>query len=470
MPSHNVMGYKVVVIGGGPGGYVSAIRLSQLGVKTAVVESHLLGGECTNYGCIPTKSFIKSVNIYWNAKKGSEVGVLGDVRYDFASFKLWKDKVVSRVRDGVRYLCEENNVNILEGEAYIKSPTRVEVKGSGQDKTLDVEKIVVATGSSPTQLPNIPYDGRYIISSKDLLQLDRLPDRILVIGGGVIGIEFGVALAKLGVQVTVVEMMDQILPGFDPEVVRYATRFFSKLGVRIHTKSIVSDYRVSGNEVEATIRKQGEDVKVNVDSVLVAVGRRPNSNIGLKEIGVQLDPRGHVITDESMRTNLPNVYAVGDVVGAPYLAHKAFKQGLIAAESIAGVGRGYSYKAVPSVVYSSPEIAFTGLTEEEAKKVGYQVLVGRFPFTASARALTESSAEGYVKIVVDKETGKVVGAQMIGPEVSELISELALAIESGINVEEIALTMHPHPTLSEALMEAAEDALGRPIHTLKRRV
>jgi len=464
------MSYKVIVIGGGPGGYVSAIRLSQLGVKTAIVEKHLLGGECTNYGCIPTKSFIESVNTYWNMKSGSEVGVIVDGKYDFNAFKLWKEKVVSRVREGVGYLCRGNGVDVIEGDAYIRTPTQVEVKGNGQSEVLDAERIVIATGSSPTQLPTMPYDGKHIISSKDILQLDKLPNSILIIGGGVIGVEFGVAMAKLGVQVTVVEMMDQILPGFDPEIVRYATRFFSKLGVKIHTKSIVSDYKISNNEVEATIKKPDGEIRIIVDKVLVAVGRRPNSNIGLKEIGVQLDSRGHVITDGRMRTNLPSIYAVGDVVGAPYLAHKAFKQGLIAAESIAGVEKMYDYKAVPSVVYSSPEIAFTGLTEEEAKKAGYQVLVGRFPFTASARALTESSAEGYVKIVANKETGKVIGAQMIGPKVSELISELALAIESGISVEVVASTMHPHPTLSEALMEAAEDAIGKPIHTLKRRI
>jgi len=233
---------------------------------------------------------------------------------------------------------------------------------------------------------------------------------------------------------------------------------------------MVSEYRIADETVEATIKRQGEEIKVKVDNVLVAVGRRPNSDIGLREVGVQLDQKGHVITDGRMRTNLPTIYAVGDVAGTPYLAHKAFKQGLVAAHAIAGVEDIYNYKAVPNVVYSSPEIAVTGLTEDEAKRAGYQVLVGRFPFTASARALTESSADGYIKLVADKGTGKVIGAQMIGPKVSELISELALAIETGVSVKELASTMHPHPTLSEAVMEAAEDALGYPVHTLRRRV
>ena len=231
------MSYKVVVIGGGPGGYVSAIRLSQLGVKTAIVERHLLGGECTNYGCIPTKSFIESVNTYWNMKSGSEVGVIVDGKYDFTAFKVWKEKVVSRVREGVGYLCRGNGVDVIEGDAYIRTPTQVEVKGNGQSEVLDAERIVIATGSSPTQLPTMPYDGKHIISSKDILQLDKLPNSLLIIGGGVIGVEFGVAMAKLGVQVTVVEMMDQLLPGFDPEIVRYAMRFFNRLGIKSYAVS-----------------------------------------------------------------------------------------------------------------------------------------------------------------------------------------------------------------------------------------
>ena len=463
------MPYKVIVIGAGPGGYVSAIRLSQLGLKTAIVEKHELGGECTNYGCIPTKSFIEFANTYWNTKKGMEIGVIADSKIDFPTFKLWKEKNILRLRNGIQYLCKENGVEIINGEAYIKSPTQVTVKSGDQTTTLDTENIIVATGSTTTQLPSLPFDGKYIISSKNMFEIDQLPKSILIVGGGVIGIEFAAALAKLGTQVTIVEVMDQILPGFDAEIVRYENRFLSRLGIKIYTKATVSGFKIADGTVESIIKKADGETVLNVEKMLVAVGRKPYSNIGLKEIGVILDAKGHVIVDNQMKTNIPNVYAIGDVVGTPYLAHKAFRQGLVAAEVIGGHPIVYNNNAVPNVVFSEPEIAFVGLTEEEAKNGGHEISVGRFPLTASARALTERAAEGFVKIIIEKNSHKIVGAQMIGAEASELVSELALAIESGLRAEDIAGTVHPHPTISEVLMDAAEDVLDRPIHTLKKK-
>ncbi len=303
--------------------------------------------------------------------------------------------------------------------------------------------------------------------------MDELPNSLLIVGGGAIGIELGTALAKLGSQVTIVELMNQILPGIDPEIARYEMRALSKLGIKVYIESTVSDTKISNDSIEVTIKKvnTGEELRINTEKILVSVGRKPNSSgFGLENINVRLNEKGFIIVDKKMRTNIPNIYAVGDVTGPPYLAHKAFKEGLTAAEVIGGLPSEYDHKAIPQVIYSDPEIALVGLTEEEARKRGYEPVAGRFPFTASGRALTERSAEGFVKIIADKKSGVILGAQMIGPKVSELVSEIALAIEMSATIEDVSFTMHPHPTLSESIMEASEDALGKPIHVLKRRV
>lgn len=466
------MQYDTVVIGSGPGGYVSAIRLGQLGIKTALIERNVIGGECTNYGCIPSKALIELSNLYWNAKN-SQMGITSEkISINFRTFKAWKDQIISRLRDGIKYLCEENGSEIITGTAYIKSPTQVTIKTNNDKLTIDTKNIIIATGSTPIQLPNLIFDNKYILSSKDIFEIDDIPNSLLIVGGGAIGIELGTALAKLGTQVTIVELMNQILPGIDPEIARFETRALTKLGVKIYTESTVSNINISNGAIEAFIRKKtGEEFKINVEKILVSVGRKPNSNtLGLENIGVKLDERGFIIVDKKMRTNISNIYAVGDVVGPPYLAHKAFKQGLVAAETIGGLPSEYDHKAIPQVIYSDPEIAFVGLTEQEAKNYGYDPLVGRFSFAASGRALTESNAEGFVKIIADKKTNIILGAQMIGPKVSELISEVALALEMSATLEDLSFTMHPHPTLSESIMEAAEDALGKPVHMLKRKV
>ena len=465
------MQYDAVVIGSGPGGYVSAIRLGQLGMKTALIERNVIGGECTNYGCIPSKALIEMSNLYWNAKN-SQMGIVSEkISINFRTFKAWKDQIITKLRDGIRYLCEENGSEIITGTAYIKSPTQVIVKSNSSELTIDTKNIIVATGSTPIQLPNLIFDNKYILSSKDVFEMDDIPNSLLIVGGGAIGIELGTALAKLGTQVTIVELMNQILPGIDPEIARFEMRILTRLGIKIYTESTVSNINVSNGTIEAFIRKKtGEEYKVNAEKILVSVGRRPNSNsLGLENAGVKLDEKGFIIVDKKMRTNVSNIYAVGDVVGPPYLAHKAFKQGLTAAEVIGGLPSEYDHKAIPQVIYSDPEIALVGLSDQEARNYGYDPIIGRFSFTASGRALTENSAEGFVKIIADKKTGIVLGAQIIGPKASELISEVALAIEMGATIEDLGFTMHPHPTLSESIMEAAEEALGKPIHMLKRK-
>jgi len=458
-----------VVIGAGPAGYVAALRLAQLGLKTALVEKHLLGGECTNYGCIPTKALIESTDLFWRAKRGGEIGVHAEPEYDLRAFKAWKEKIVSQLRGGIGFLCQQNGVEVFEGEAFLKSQRKIVVKKDCERMEFEAENVVVATGSTAIQLPNMPFDGKSVVSSREMFTFDSLPESLLIVGGGAVGVEFASALSKVGVQVYLVEMMPQLLPGFDKEAARYLLRSLTKLGVRVYTGSTVLGYNVVGRLLEARIGKAGGEEVFRVERILVAVGRRPYSSIGLKEIGVALDGKGHVTVDGKMETNVAGVYGAGDVVGPPYLAHKAFKQGLVAAEAIAGKDVRYGFRAVPNVVFSDPEIVSVGLSEDDARRLGFDVLVGRFPLQANARALTEDSPEGFLKIVVEKGSLKVVGVLMVGVKVSELAGEAAMAIELGLNVKDVALTMHPHPTVSEAFMEAAGEALGKPVHTLKRK-
>lgn len=458
------MNYDAVIVGAGPAGYVAAIRLAQHGLKTALVEKHYFGGECTNYGCIPTKALIESANLFWKAKGGNEIGVFAEPRYDFQAFKIWKDKIVSQLRSGIGFLCEKNGVEVFEGEASLKSPKNVIVKKGSYNLELNTENVIIAIGSIPLQLPNISYDGKHILSSRDMFGLECLPNSILIVGGGVIGVEFASALSKLGLQVYLVEIMDQLLPGFDKELARYLNRSLTKLGVKIYINAMLSKYNILDGLVEAKINKAGLEEVFKVEKILVAAGRRPSPLIGLNEANVLLDGKGHVIVDSAMKSNIPNIYAAGDIAGPPYLAHKAFKQGLIAAETLAGKKVAYNFKAVPNVVFSEPEVVSVGFFEDDAKKNGFDVLVGRFPLQASGRALTESSTEGFIKVVVEKNSLKIIGVQMVGANVSELAGEASIIVELGLSARELASVIHPHPTICEALMEAAEDALGESVH------
>ena len=464
------MNYDAIVIGAGPAGYVASIRLAQLGLKTALVEKHHFGGECTNYGCIPTKALIESANLFWKAKRGGEIGVVCEPKYDLKAFMVWKDKIVTQLRSGIGFLCERNGVKVFEGEAFLKSEKNVVVKSANDTVELFAENIVVATGSTPVQLPSIPFDGKFVLSSKDMFSLESLPNSILIVGGGAIGVEFASALSKLGVQVYLVEMMEQLLPGFDKDVARILNRALSRLGVKIYTGTLLSNYRIVDGSLEVRVSGPGGEETFRVEKALVAAGRKPTTLSGLTEAGVVLDSKGHIIVDKMMKSSVPNIFAAGDVAGPPYLAHKAFKQGLVAAENLAGKNVLYNFRVVPNVVFSEPEVVSVGLSEDEARRNGLEVLVGRFPMQASGRALTEASPEGFVKVVVEKDSLKVVGVQIVGANVSELAGEASLAVELGLNVRELASTMHPHPTLSEALMEAAADSLGESVHVFKRRI
>jgi dihydrolipoamide dehydrogenase len=459
----------VVVIGGGPGGYVCAIRAAQLGLKTVVVEADRLGGECVNYGCIPSKSLITVSKLIDKMKEAEKYGVRASgVSVDFAQLQKWKSEVVSRLVAGIELLLRGNKATIVMGQAEVVGKNRVVVDTQKGKEEIVTKNLVIATGTRTSSLPGLEFDGDLVIGSKEGLELMGAPNRLLVVGGGAIGLEFASMFQKLGSAVTVVEIMDQLLPGSDIDVVRVVQRKLEGRGGKVYLKSKVLKIAKKGSAAEVEVETPDGKVAIEVDKVLVSVGRKPRTEkMNLEGIGVQTDPRGYIITDNKMQTNVPGVYAIGDVRGPPLLAHKASKEGIVAAECIAGLPSAADWRVVPDAVFCDPEVASVGLTEAKAAEQGYKVKRSRFQFAALGRALTAGEPEGFVKIVSKEDDGLVLGVQIVGPEASDLISEAALAMEMGATVEDIALTIHPHPTLPEALMEASESAAGRPIHQLK---
>jgi dihydrolipoyl dehydrogenase len=460
---------EVAIIGGGPGGYVCAIRAAQLGLKTVVIEADRLGGECVNYGCIPSKSLITVSKLVDKVKEAEKYGVrVSSVSVDFAQLQKWKSEVVSRLVGGIEMLLRGYHATILMGQAEVVSKDRITVTTSHGVEEVSCRNLVIATGTRTSSLPGLEFDGDLVIGSKDGLELRGAPNRLMVVGGGAIGLEFASMFQKLGSQITVVEIMDQLLPGSDPEVVRVVQRKLEGKGAKVYVKSKVVKINKKGSEAEVEVETPEGKITVVVDKIIVSVGRLPRTEMmNLKGIGVQTDPRGYIITDNRMQTNVAGVYAIGDVRGPPLLAHKASKEGIVAAECIAGLPSAADWKVIPDAVFCDPEVASVGLTEARALQAGYKVKRSRFQFAALGRALTAGEPEGFVKIVSKEDDGLVLGAQVVGPEASDLISEIALAIEMGATVEDIALTVHPHPTLPEAIMEASESAAGKPIHQLK---
>ncbi len=461
----------VLVIGGGPGGYPAAIRAAQLGKKVLLVERDRLGGECLNYGCIPSKALIHSANLVHHARKAEEFGIdIPDVHVDMKRLQGWKAGVVERLTSGVGVLCKGNGVEVVLGEAAFTSPGEARVTTSGGEETVAFANAIVATGGRPTDLPAFRFDRKRVISTKEALELEEVPKRLLVIGGGVSGLEIGTFYAKLGSTVTVVELMDQLLPGVDPEIVRVVGRGLKKLGVTFHTRSQGKAWKETGDGLLVDAETPDGPIQVPCDLILVTVGRRANTDgLAPEKAGITVDGKGHVLVDKQMRTSNPRVFACGDVVGPPYLAHKATREGIIAAEVIAGRPMEADYRALPAATFTDPEFATVGWTEAQAREKGVEPIVGKVPFAAIGRALTTGDSDGYVKLVADSKTNRLLGGQIVGPNASDLISELALAIEMGASVEDIALTIHPHPTLPEGIMETAEAALGRAIHVLNKR-
>jgi dihydrolipoamide dehydrogenase len=461
---------EATVIGGGPGGYVAAIRLGQLGKETTLVERGDLGGVCVNVGCIPSKALIRVAKLKNRLEAAKQIGVeVSDVKIDLAKVQAWKASVVSRLVSGVEFLCASNKVKLIRGEAKFVGSQQIEVKTATGIETIETHNTIVATGSRPVEIPGFKFDGANVISSTEALELREVPKNFVIVGAGVTGLEMATMYAQLGSKVTVIELLDQLLPGVvsDPEIIGILERAFRKLGIDYHMKSKAKEYR--DGKVYATL-EDGEESAVPCDKVLVSVGRRPNSDgLGLEKAGVKTDAHGWIQVDKKLRTNVPGIYAIGDIIGPPLFAHKASKDGTVAAEVIAGMNSEADYRGIAWAIFTDPEIASVGLTEAQAKQKGYEPIIGKFPFTALGRALIAGERDGFVKVVADKQTDIVLGVHIVGPEASDIISEAALAVEMGATLEDIAFTIHPHPTLPEAIMEAAEAAKGKAIHIVQKR-
>jgi dihydrolipoyl dehydrogenase len=464
-----MMEADVTVIGGGPGGYVCAIRAAQLGLKTVIVEADRIGGECLNYGCIPSKSLITVSKLYERVKDAERFGLkVSGATVDFAQMQKWKAEVVTKLTSGVEALLRGNHATTIIGRAEVLDKGRIVVTKAEGTEEISTKNIVIATGTKTVQLPGLEFDGSFVIGSKEGLELMAAPKRMLIVGGGAIGLEFASMFQNLGSAITIVEVMDQLMPGSDPEVVRTVHRKLEGKGAKIHLKSKVIKVSKGGSAAKVEVETPEGRVTMEVDKVLVSVGRRPSSEgMNFEKLGVETDQRGFIKTDNRMQTNVPGIYAIGDVRGPPLLAHKASKEGVVAAECIAGLPSAADWKVVPDAVFCDPEVASAGLTEARAIEAGFKVKRTRFQFAALGRALSTGEAEGFVKIVSKEDDGLVLGVQIVGPDASNLISEAALAMEMGATVEDIALTIHPHPTLPEALMEASESAAGKPIHQLR---
>ena len=464
--------FDAIVLGGGPGGYVCAIRLGQLGQKVACVEEEEYGGVCLNWGCIPSKALISNAHLYHKAQTAEPVGLkFGPVSLDVPAMQEWKDSIVKKLTGGVRGLLKSNGATIVEGTGRLVDPRTVVVKGRNGEQRLTAKKaIVIATGSATIQVPGFEFDGERIIGARQAVSLKKIPDRLLVIGGGVIGLELGMVYQTFGAQLTVVELTPQLLPGNDIEAVRIVERNIKKRGGQIYTETRAEKYeRLDNGAIGVHIKTKTGSERIECDQVLVAVGMKPRSRgLGLEELGVQIDGRGFVTTNDRCETNVEGVYAIGDVSGPPMLAHKASKEGEVCAEVIAGHKAGKDWTSVPGIIFTDPEIATAGLSQAEAEAQGHKVKVGKFPFAALGRAMSIRETDGFVKVLTDAETKRVLGVTIVGPSASDLISEAMLAVEMAATAEDLALTIHPHPTLGEAMMEAGAAALGHAIHIANR--
>lgn len=466
--------FDVVVIGAGPGGYVAAIRSAQHGFKTAIIEREFLGGVCLNVGCIPSKAMITATHLLHKAQHGfAEMGlnIKGGIDVDMKKLVTWKQSVSDKMAGGVNQLLKGNGVTIISGEAEFKSSKEITVKSSKGTESVQAKHFVVATGSRPIEIPGFKFDEKDICSSTGALAFDTIPKRVAVIGGGYIGLEISSYLRKLGTEVTVIEAQSSLLAGVvDPDCAQVVTRKLKKDGVNVIYGAKAKSQKKVKSGYEVTVEINGKDEVIPCDKILVTVGRRPNGDqANLKAAGIQVDERGFVKVDAQRRTNVSNIFAIGDICGQPMLAHKASHEGVLVADVIAGQNRVYDAKTVPAVVFTDPEIASAGMTEDEAKKKGFtDLLIGKFPFAANGRAVSMSETDGFVKMIADKKTNIILGVHIVGPEASNLISEAVLAIEMGARLEDLSLSIHPHPTLGETMMEAAEATLGHAIHIIQR--
>jgi len=462
--------FDSVVIGGGPGGYVCAIRLAQLGQKTACIEARgALGGTCLNIGCIPSKSLLNLSENFKKAKNFSKLGIeTGDVKLNLDKMMKNKEKAVSILTKGVEFLFKKNKVTYLKGFGSFISDKKISVKGEdGKKKEIEAKNIIIATGSEAMPMPNVEFDEKIIVSSTGALSLKEVPKSLVVVGGGYIGLEMGSVWSRLGAEVNVIEFLDHITPGMDREISEEFMKILKKQNIKFHLNRKVTSIKKTNNGVQiSTSDKNGDSKEFNCDVALISIGRKPfTSNLNLSSAGVKSDEKGRIKIDKKFQTSSKNIYAIGDVIDGPMLAHKAEEEGIAVAEIIAGQSGHVNYDLIPGVIYTTPEVASIGLTEEQLKEKNKSYKIGKFPFMANSRAKAIDEPEGFVKILADKDTDKVLGVHMIGPHVGEMIAEMAVAMEFGASSEDIARTCHAHPTFSEAIKEAALSVEKRQIHS-----
>ncbi len=462
--------FDLLVIGGGPGGYVCAIRAAQLGLKTACVESRgTLGGTCLNVGCIPSKSLLNSSELYHKAKTNfNNIGIeTSGVKLNLEKLMMNKGKSVQILTKGVEFLFKKNKVTYIKGKAVLFSKNNVIVYEDKKKTSYKSKNIVIATGSESTSIPGIKIDEKDIVSSTGALSLKRVPDKLVVIGGGYIGLEMGSVWSRLGSEVTVIEFLDHITPGMDREISKEFQKILSKQGIKFKLESKVISVKKSkiGVEVHFVNNKNRNEEKIDCEKVLVSVGRKPyTEGLNLSKVGVKKDNKGGIEVNKKFQTSVPNIYAIGDVIKGPMLAHKAEEEGIAVAEILAGQAGHVNYDIIPGVIYTSPEVAYVGKTEEELKEKKISFKIGKFPFLANSRAKVNNEPDGFVKILAESKTDKILGAHIIGPHCGDMIAEMALAMEFGASAEDVARTCHAHPTHTEAIKEAALAVDKRPIH------
>ena len=461
--------FDVTVIGGGPGGYVCAIRLSQLGLKTACIESRgSLGGTCLNVGCIPSKNLLNFSENFHKAKNFEKIGIeVGEVKLNLDKMMKNKENAVTVLTKGIEFLFKKNKVTYFKGKGSFKSTNEISILAEGKETTIQTDKTIISTGSEPLSIPGMEFDEEKILSSTGALSLSKLPKKMLVVGGGYIGLEMGSVWSRLGTQVEVIEFLDHITPGIDREVSREFEKILKKQGIKFQLNTKVEKITKSKNFVSIdVVDKEKNKKKLEADVVLISVGRKPYiEGLNLENVGVETDEKGKVKVNKNFETNVKNIYAIGDVIEGPMLAHKAEEEGIAVAELIAGQSGHVNYDIIPSVIYTSPEVASVGKTEEQLKTNKNNYKVGKFPFMANSRAKAIDETEGFVKILADSLTDKVLGVHIIGPHAGEMIAEMAIAMEFGASSEDIARTCHAHPTFSEAIKEAALSVEKRQIHS-----
>lgn len=455
---------KIIIIGAGPGGYVAGIRAAQLEADVTIIEENQIGGTCLNRGCIPTKSLLASTEALLLVRRASELGIeVGKAVPNFSRMMERKDRIVSGLRGGVDYLLKANKVKVIKGKANFLDSHKIHIETDTGTQKLEGEKIIIASGSKPLLLPFVDFNHSAVLTSEEALELKQIPKSLLIVGAGVIGCEFASIFNPLGTKITMVEMMDQILPTEDKRVAQAMQQALQKRGISIFTKTKLEElieYREDG----ITARfDNGEEV--TTEKILISVGREANAKgLGLENLSLKVSKEGNIIVNEKMETNLEGIYAIGDVVGGYLLAHVAFEEGIVAAENALGIDSKIDYTSVPNCIFTSPQIGGVGLTLDKAKEEEIEAKSARFPFAASGKAHTMGEAEGFLQLIVEEDSGIILGGQIIGPHAADLIHEIALAIRWGLTTEQVASTIHAHPTLSEAIMEAAKKAEGKPIH------